>query len=79
MMSPSAVTISRVIFNNCPLSTESNRHVADHRQKDGQGADKNQDEAKCMKVDTKDYWTCLYGEIQKSTNSNGDVSTGHER
>jgi hypothetical protein len=32
-----------------------------------------------MKVDTKDYWTCLYGEIQKSTNSNGDVSTGHER
>jgi hypothetical protein len=75
----SAVIMSPVVFNNRPLSTESDRHVADHRQKDGQGANENQDEAKCMKVDAEDYWTGLYGEVQKGTNSNGDVSTGHER
>jgi hypothetical protein len=37
----SAMTVSPVVFNNGPLVTESNRHVADHREKDGQGADGN--------------------------------------
>jgi hypothetical protein len=75
----SAVIMSPVVFNNRPLSTESNRHVADHRQKDGQAANGNQNEANGTKVDAKDYQTCLYSEVQKSTNSNGDVSTGHKR
>jgi hypothetical protein len=32
----SAMTIPPVFFDNGSLSAESNRHVADHRQKDGQ-------------------------------------------
>jgi hypothetical protein len=69
--------MSPVVFNDGPLSTEANRHAVDHGQKDGQGANGNQDDTKGAKIDAKDYGICLYGEVQKSTNSHGDISTWH--